>query len=85
MNPDAINGLFEGLGSLAIWQNVKALLRHRQVRGVSLLPTAFFTAWGIWNLFYYPALQQWWSFLGGCSIVVANAFWLGLAWRFRGG
>jgi hypothetical protein len=37
---------------------------------------AFFSSWGYWNLFFYPALDQWLSFVGGLLLVVANTFWL---------
>jgi hypothetical protein len=56
--------------------NVRRVWRDRTVAGVHLAPTAFFTAWGLWNLFYYPSLGQWASFAGGCAIVIMNAVWL---------
>lgn len=74
--PDLINGSFELLGSVLIWTNVAALHRDKQFKGVCIAPTAFFFAWGLWNLFYYPHLAQWLSFAGGCSIVVANGVWV---------
>lgn len=74
--PDAINGTFEVLGSVMIWRNVLELHRDKMVRGVHWLPVGFFAAWGYWNLFYYPHLDQWLSFWGGVSIVVANTVWL---------
>lgn len=76
MSPDYINGLFELFGSVSIWFNVRRLYLDKQFKGVSILPTAFFFAWGLWNLFYYPHLGQWASFLGGCSIVTANGVWV---------
>jgi len=85
MTPDFINGLFEGIGSLMIWHNVQILLRDKHVRGVSPWPVVFFTGWGFWNLYYYPSLGQWVSFGGGVMIMVANLFWLALAWRYRRG
>ena len=59
--------------------NVKALYRDKKVRGVKILPSVFFTSWGIWNLYYYPHLGQWLSFAGGLAIVWANLTWVGLA------
>lgn len=76
MSADLINGLFEFGGSLLIWLNVRALHRDKQFKGVSIAPTAFFFGWGIWNLYYYPSLEQWASFFGGLSIVVANGVWV---------
>jgi hypothetical protein len=77
LTPDLINGLFEFAGSLFIWRSILLLHRQRMVRGVSLLTTGFFAAWGVWNLYYYPNLDQWLSFAGGLSIVTANLIWVG--------
>lgn len=77
MSPDLINGLFEFAGSAMLWRNVLQLHRDKEVKGVHWNATAFFAAWGYWNLFYYPHLDQWWSFAGGLSIVFANTVWLG--------
>lgn len=77
MTPDLINGLFELSGSLFIWRSIWLLRRQRMVRGVSFLTTGFFAVWGLWNLWYYPSLDQWLSFAGGVSIVTANCIWVG--------
>ena len=76
MTPDIINGCFEGAGGFFIVLSVRKLYREKLVRGVSWMPVAFFSAWGYWNLFYYPALDQWISFAGGVSITVVNTIWL---------
>jgi uncharacterized membrane protein YfcA len=81
--PDLVNGAFEAVGGAMIVMNCVRLYRDKCVRGVSVLPVTFFTSWGIWNLFYYPSLGQWASFAGGCSIVIANAVWLGMAIHYR--
>jgi hypothetical protein len=74
--PDLINGAFELGGATVLWLNVRQLWRDRCIAGVHWGPTVFFTLWGLWNLFYYPSLQQWMSFTGGLAIVVVNATWL---------
>jgi hypothetical protein len=84
VSPDLFNGLFEFFGSVMIWRNVAALMRDKMLRGVHWGATAFFTSWGIWNLYYYPSLGQWWSFAGGLSIMTANLAWLWLALKYRG-
>ena len=76
MTPDLINGSFEALGSILLWKNVWRLHRDKQIRGVNISPVAFFFAWGCWNLAYYPYLNQWFSFLGGISVMVANGVWV---------
>lgn len=78
MWPDFINGTFEALAGLMILNHCRVLYRDKLVRGVSAVSTAFFFAWGVWNLFYYPHLGQWWSFAGGLVIVAANCLWLGM-------
>ena len=78
-----VNGAFETAGGLFILLSVRRLLRDKKVRGVSMLPVIFFTAWGFWNLAYYPSLGQWWSFAGGIGIVLANTVWLGLMFLYR--
>lgn len=81
--PDYVNGFFEFAGGIALWKNVRAIRKDKMVRGVNWEVTLFFTSWGFWNLFYYPSLAQWASFVGGLNIVAANAAWLYFAWRYR--
>lgn len=85
MIPDIINGLFELLGGLFILNHCRAVLRDRSVAGVSIAGTVFFFLWGLWNLFYYPHLDQLWSFAGGVLIVIANCLWVGLLIYYRNG
>lgn len=74
---DFINGSFELFGGLFLLKNVIQLHRDKLVRGVHWVPTTFFMLWGVWNLYYYPHLDQWWSFTGGLLIVSVNAIWVG--------
>lgn len=83
--PDLINGAFELGGGLLILNHCRAVLRDKAVAGVSILSTAIFTAWGFWNLYYYPHLDQWASFVGGLLIVTANCLWVGLMLKYRKG
>jgi hypothetical protein len=82
---DAVNGLFETIGAVCIFANIRALLRDKQVRGVYWPATAFFWAWGIWNLWFYPSLGQWFSFAGGLLICACNFVWLALALTYSRG
>lgn len=79
---DGINGGFEALAGMLQLVNCRRLWIDRQVRGVDWRVTGFFAAWGIWNLFFYPHLDQWLSFLGGLVIVAANLLWVAMALRF---
>lgn len=80
---DAVNGAFEAFGAVALWGNVRAIRRDRTIRGVDWRATVFFTSWGLWNLYYYPSLDQWFSFLGGVAIAGVNLVWLYYAWKYR--
>ncbi len=77
--PDVINGLFEGLGSVIVWVNVRQLLFDKVVRGIRWEFSAFFTGWSAWNIYYYPHLGQWASFVGGLCLLFGNLTWLCLA------
>ena len=76
MTPDLVNGLFEFTGSIALWANVYRLHRDKQTRGVTWYATGFFASWSIWNCWFYPNYELWFSFWGGVSIVIANTVWL---------
>ena len=75
---DLINGLFEFIAGILVWLNVRAVRRDKGYYGVSLAPISLFALWGVWNLYYYPSLSQWWSFIGGINVVVANIVWVAL-------
>lgn len=76
---DFINGCFECIGGLLTFLSCFRLYKDKEVKGVSLVPLLFFTMWGFWNLYYYPSLDQWMSFVGGLIIVLANTIWISLA------
>lgn len=82
---DAVNGLFEVVGGLAVWVNVYQVRRDRRVRGVHPWTYGFFLGWGLWNLVFYPAVGAWFSFWGGASICAAQAVWVGYAVKYRRG
>ena len=83
--PDIINGCIELIGACFTWRNFVQLRRDRHLVGVYWPTTAFFAAWGLWNLIYYPALGQWFSFAGGVLLVAGNVGWVMLAIRLRQG
>ena len=74
---DNVNGLFELLGGFFILFSVLKLYKQKKVRGVSAIGISYFAAWGYWNIYYYPHLNQWFSFVGGLFVVLINTFWLG--------
>jgi hypothetical protein len=78
MNADMVNGIFETLAGVMVSLHCWQLYKDKMVRGVNLFATMFFTSWGIWNLYYYPSLHQWFSFVGGLAVVTANVVWVWL-------
>jgi hypothetical protein len=82
MSPDLVNGLFEFGGALALAVSVRKLLKDRQLRGMSWISIAFFSAWGVWNLAYYPFLKQWFSLAGGSALVAVNVVYVALLIRY---
>ena len=81
---DVINGCFEGGGAVILSMNTITLVKSKKVQGVHWFPVVVWTAWGLWNLYYYPSLGQWASFYGGLGVVIQNIVWLLLAWKYRG-
>lgn len=73
--PDVVNGLFETFAGAFIFLHIRQLYKDKQVKGVSIVAAVFFASWGYWNLFYYPHLDQWISFVGGLGVVTMNTIW----------
>lgn len=85
MNPDLTQAAWE-LGS-AIFSvlNIRAIRRSKAIAGIHWLPTAFFFAWGVYNLWFYTALHlplAWWA---GMAITATNLVWLAhVCWYANG-
>ena len=82
---DTINGSFEILGGVLNCFNIRQIVIDKQVKGISWPVVGFFTAWGLWNLFYYPSLHQYVSLVGALTLVVTNLIWLGLVLKYKRG
>jgi len=74
--PDFINSIFEGGSGLIMLFNIRRLLKDKVVHGFDWRTMIFFTSIAFWNLFYYPYLDQWFSFIAGISLVVTNTIYL---------
>lgn len=81
--PDFINGLFELVGSVVVFVNIRRIKKDKKVRGVYWPVWAFYSVWGFWNLYYYPSLDQWYSLAAGILIVTGNTWWFLLALKYR--
>lgn len=75
LTPDLINGLFEFAGAVAGVYQIWVLHKHKKVRGFAPLAYLYFTAWGMWNCFYYPHLDQWVSLVGTIAITLSNGIY----------
>lgn len=82
---DIINSGFEFFSGIFVLINCRRVMKDKAVAGVSLLATAFFVAWGFWNIYYYNSLDQVWSSVGAVSICIGNSVWLYLLWKYRNG
>lgn len=79
MNVDTVNAVFEGGGALLLVLNIRRLMRDKRLAGVSLVPTVWWNLWGVWNVYYYHALAQTFSFVAGLGVLAANTVWVVLA------
>lgn len=84
MIQDIINALFEVGGGIAVLDHCWRLYRDKEVRGVSMRACFFFTAWGVWNIFYYPHLGQLFSFAGGIFVTMANGIYVSMLAYYSG-
>lgn len=80
---DVGNAVFECSGGLFVALNAWDIWKKKAVAGQTLTALFFFTMWGIWNLFYYPSQNQWWSTVGAWSIMIVNSVQIYLVFRFR--
>ena len=79
MKTDLINAIFEVGGAILTWKNAHRLWKDREIKGVYWPAWVFFALWGWWNCFYYPSLDQWFSFAAGLALVLGNTAWCVLA------
>lgn len=83
ISPDIPNAIFEVAGIGAIAANIAQVLKDKKVHGVSPWAVGLFMLWGWWNLYFYSALAQVFSFyvcLLGC---VLYATYIGLLLYYR--
>ncbi|MHA1835990.1 MAG: hypothetical protein ACTSYQ_03580 [Candidatus Odinarchaeia archaeon] len=82
---DWINGGIELIGAYFTWMNAWVLYKDREIKGIYWPAMAFFAFWGLWNLYYYPSLDQWVSFAAGIVLVAGNLAWVAMAINIRYG
>lgn len=82
MTPDLINGAFEFAGAAITCANLWRLYRDKQVHGFVPHLGWFYTFWGAWNCWYYPHLNQLFSFMGTVAITISNGLYTLLALHY---
>lgn len=82
MSADLVNAGLETIGGALLWLHVIRARRAGAIVGVHWAPTAFFSAWALWNCFYYPMLGQWVSACAAAIPFYANVAYLRLYWRY---
>ena len=79
---DIVNAMFQ-LGSAAmIWLNVVKIHKDKRVHGVVWYTFVFYATLGVWNIFFYHHLQQWWSIVAGSVVIFGNIAWCVLAVKY---
>jgi hypothetical protein len=78
-----MNAGFETLGAAFNILNIVQILKEKQVRGVSLVPTALFTAWGLFNIFFYSYNHLPVSAIAAIAMSWVNATWVFLAIKYK--
>lgn len=83
MQPDFINACFQLAAAAFTLNHCRVLYKEKKVAGVSILSVSFFVCWGVFNLYYYPSLNQPLSFIAGVVILLANLIWVGCLIYYR--
>lgn len=75
MNIDIINSILIVVAGGFISVSVFKLYRDKVVRGVSPIHVGFFTLYGFWHIYFFSALDQWYSVMGGIVATSMNTLW----------
>lgn len=74
-----VNAVFEGVGAILTWMDVYRLSRDKQVKGINPWSRAWWSAWGVSNLWYYSSVNDPFSFWAGAALALGNLVWCALA------
>jgi hypothetical protein len=85
LSPDITQAFWEFGSACFQLLNVRAIRASKGISGVHWIPTAFFGAWGVYNLWFYTVLNLPLAYWAGLFITLVNGVWLGhVAYYTRG-
>jgi hypothetical protein len=79
---DFLNSWFEWIASGMVYLNVWTIFKAKKINGVSLFATWYFSALGLFNLFYYSQLHQYISFSAGILVAIGDLIYLYLFLKY---
>ena len=79
---DLINAAFGGGMAFAILPSVLKLRQDKQVLGLHWFHVAFPTVWSCWNLYYYPWLDQTFSYWAAIPLTGINVVYLSMLFYY---
>lgn len=80
---DLINSLFQAGAIFFLCLNIRQIVIHSELKGVSIFMIVYFTVWGYWGIFMFYTLHQFWSMVTNIGIATAYTIWLTLALRLK--
>lgn len=83
LTPDMYNGMFEAVAGALKIIDIFSIYKDKEVKGFSLIPVCFFVCWAAFNVWFYPAIGQYWSFIGGLFLFATNGIWLAMALYYK--
>jgi hypothetical protein len=78
-----IMALFPTLSSAMLGLNISAVLKDKEVKGLSMYTLAFFTTYAAWMVFYFHHHNSTGPMIGAALNLIANGAYLALAVYFR--
>lgn len=76
---DQANAALEMGGAFLRTLDCIKLFQHKRFVGGHLGTALYFLLWGVFNVFFYPSLNQVWSFWAALALMVINGLWFVMA------
>lgn len=79
---DQITGGFQFFASIFIMLNIRALLKSREMKGISLLTIVFYNLWDFWGVYMFYRIGNSYSMWTAVAITVVYTTWSCLVFYF---